>query len=199
MNPQRSRLFTIAVAAIGFLIMPLSSVFRCGLIWCCAMALCGCRDADEIVESTVDRAEAPRPFVCTVPENWRQAANDRFSVLAFEARGRNNQTARVTVSSLDGHDDDFLLSNLNRWRQMQLRLPPVKTLKGQTQDLALTAGTAKYVELITDTRSIHGAMVVHGGKTWFFKLDGSPTEVLVTAESFKTFLKSLEFIESDGE
>jgi hypothetical protein len=150
----------------------------------------GCESAAEITEYTAPRdKDAGRPFSCRVPSDWTLGANDRFSSLAFESK----TGARITVSSLKGSGDEFLLININRWRR-QVGLDPIEKLDG-LGEAELKKGEAKFVKLAGEAKALEGAMVEYGGKTWFFKMSGTVASVADQSDEFSDFLKSVEFFE----
>ena len=114
---------------------------------------------------------------------------DRFSKLAFESK----TGARITVSSLNGSGDEFLLININRWRR-QVALAPIEKLEGLGK-AELKKGEAQFVKLAGETKALEGAMVEHGGRTWFFKMSGTVASVADQSDEFSDFLKSVEFFE----
>jgi hypothetical protein len=101
----------------------------------------------------------------------------------------------MTVSSLGGTGDDFLLMNVNRWRN-EVSLPPLKSLDN-VENAELRSIEGKLVKVASDQKALTGAMVERDGKTWFFKLTGPVAAVADQADEFSTFLKSVEFFETD--
>ncbi|MFK7820488.1 MAG: hypothetical protein AB8G99_17340 [Planctomycetaceae bacterium] len=156
----------------------------------CLLFLGGCGQAPEITEYTAPKKdEASRPFTCDVPKDWKLAPNDRFSDLAFEcATG-----VKMTVSSLGGTGDEFLLMNVNRWRR-QVSLPPVESLQ-EMGKAELRNAEGKLVEVASDDKAVKGAIIERGDKTWFFKLSGPVAAVADQSDEFSDFLKSVEFFE----
>lgn len=161
------------------------------------MLLHGCAEPPEIRSYSAPRPENARPFTCVVPQTWRMVPNDRFSDLAFESEDNGYGPARVTVSSLGGQGEQFLLMNLNRWRG-QVELEPMETVDN-LQTVPLKKGQAKVVDLAGATRAIRGAMVEHDQQTWFFKLSGTTEAVKDQTDEFDAFLKSVEFFEAEGD
>ena len=165
-------------------------LLACLSIAAACTAMTGCESAAEITDYTAPKdSEANRPFSCRVPPEWVLGANDRFSKLAFESK----TGARITVSSLNGSGDEFLLININRWRR-QVALAPVEKLEGLGK-AELKKGEAQFVNLAGEAKALQGAMVEHGGRTWFFKMSGTVASVADQSDEFSDFLKSVEFFE----
>jgi hypothetical protein len=105
-----------------------------------------------------------------------------------------DQSAEITVTPLPG-EAGGLLQNINRWRG-QVKLDPLT--EGQLQEFPKVDVDGASAAVI-DTgegaggRRIVGAVVPHGGGTWFFKMTGPSAVVEKQKSHFTDFLKSVKF------
>jgi hypothetical protein len=105
-----------------------------------------------------------------------------------------DKSAEVTVIPLPGQVGG-LLANVNRWRG-EVGLPDISTaeLQNTAKKLESPAGSVDYVDLAgpKGERTL-GAIMQHGGSSWFVKLRG-PTDLVATQQTaFEAFVKSLRF------
>jgi hypothetical protein len=131
-----------------------------------------------------------------VPAGWTELAPTTMILAKFQLTGSDPAAqAEVTVSAFPG-DVGGLLANVNRWRG-QLGLPPLAeaNLPQAVTPLDVADGKAMLVDVSgTETKTgqparLVGAIIPHGGKTWFFKLLGNVT---VAAEQKDAFLKFVQ-------
>jgi hypothetical protein len=132
-----------------------------------------------------------------VPEGWKKAPPAQFSVATLRT-GEGEKSAEITVTPLRGGGGG-LRANLDRWRQ-QVGLPPAdgeewKRLLRRTE---IGGQEAVSVELIGPERAgarkaILGALTLHGGYTWFFKMSGPADVVTNQKAAFDTFVRSVRF------
>jgi hypothetical protein len=140
------------------------------------------------------KKEAAPELDYQVPEGWKKAAGTQFALVAFQVE-EGRQKATVTVTPAGGS----LLANINRWRD-QLGLDPIREeqLRKETEDVSMPDGTARFVDLVgkdapPERDRILGAILDHGGVSWFFKMTG-PRELLERHKpAFLRFLKSVRF------
>jgi hypothetical protein len=135
------------------------------------------------------------PFQYATPKDWedlgpRDSGGIR-SLASFRSRDRAVET---TVTMLPG-EAGGLAANVNRWRQ-QLGLPPADAAALQ-KDLRTVevSGTRGYVADLNgySGKRMLGAVVPHGGQTWFFKMTGPADAVGRQRDAFEAFLKSVRF------
>jgi len=133
-----------------------------------------------------------------VPAGWKEIPSGPFLVAKFTVGDGKSATA-VNVSTSAG-DGGGVLANVNRWRG-QLGLPPWSETEArqQTREVALADGTATWVELSgTDGRTgqaatVVGAIVPHGGQTWFYKLMGEAQTVAGQKSAFTRFVEEVKY------
>src|SRR5262249_34686987 len=96
------------------------------------------------------------------------------------------------------------LANVNRWRR-QLGLEPIDDdaqLQKEMRQLDAADGKASYVDLLgrdpTGPKRLLGAWLVHGGRTWFIKMMGSPELVGKQRAAFEAFVQSIRFTDGGG-
>ena len=102
----------------------------------------------KLVESLTFDGEEDQP-TWQMPEDWREKRDDgpRFATLELDVDGKQLE---VSVTQLPTNPaDTSTLDNVNRWRkQMGLASIEQAQLAEQTEDLALSEGTAVYVNLV---------------------------------------------------
>jgi hypothetical protein len=101
--------------------------------------------------------------------------------------------AKVTVSSLGG-DGGGLLPNVNRWRD-QIGLAPINSgqLSEVTSELNVSTGKATLVDLASEESRLLTVIVPHQGRSWFYKLLGSPDAVADARDAFLQFAQSAQY------
>jgi hypothetical protein len=146
-----------------------------------------------------------RPFRFTKPDDWEERPPDmpqgipRLAVFAVRA---GEHHAEVSVVPLAGHGGGAL-ANVNRWRR-QLGLEPIDDaqLQKEMRQLEVADGKATYVDLVgrdfTGPKRILGAWIIHGGRTWFIKMMGSPELVGKQQTAFEAFVQSIRFTDGQG-
>jgi hypothetical protein len=93
----------------------------------------------------------------TLPAGWAQTAGSgmRYATLRFGTAASAGELTVIGLPTADSSDEDYVLSNVNRWRE-QLQLPPIDAaaLASQATVIRLEGGNATIVQM-------HG----HGGGT----------------------------------
>lgn len=147
-------------------------------------------------------AVAPQPSVgdkgsgglqYSTPPGWKAQPPSQFAVAAFQV-GSGADAVQVTVSPLSGPAGG-LLSNVNRWRG-QIGLAPTtdEQLAKEARELPVGSEKAVYVDLTSPTKQrILGAVLTHGGQTWFFKMKGPADKVESERAAFEAFVQSIQF------
>lgn len=90
----------------------------------------------------------------SLPEGWKEndGSQIRFATIIIPAAaGENDKPLEISVTVLpkSGDDADYILVNVNRWRN-QLKLPPIakEQLPGESTQLDLGGKTATLVNLL---------------------------------------------------
>jgi hypothetical protein len=131
----------------------------------------------------------------TLPSGWEPAPPDSFSLRAFTVTG-GGQQARVTITAFGG-DAGGLAANVNRWRG-QIGLPSVSETEAERQVWPLDVAGTRAVSFDAAGQG-SGAprtlavMLSHGGRTWFFKMNGPADLVGRQKDAFESFVKSVRF------
>ncbi|MGH7169133.1 MAG: hypothetical protein ACRELF_19715 [Gemmataceae bacterium] len=194
------------------------SLPHCFWIVCAGLVLSGCQEQEQIRSYDVPKetaAEAKnrggpvfargRPFRFTKPDDWEERPSDnRMGIhrpAVFLVRD-GEHLAEVSVVPLDG-DGGGAAANVKRWRR-QLGLEPLDAARIQKdlRHLDVADGKAPYVDLTgrdpTGPRRILGSWIVHGGRTWFIKMMGSPELVGKQQAAFEAFVRSMRFADGQG-
>ena len=151
--------------------------------------------------SASEAAPAPKPSTepaeglpqWTVPAGWKPSGPRPMRLASFEVPDPAG-AGDVSVSSLAG-DGGGLLANVNRWRG-QVGLPAVDepTLRREAKEVRTADGdVGLLVDLPGGDKRILGAIVPHGGQSWFFKLTASSALVERQRASFESFVRSVKF------
>jgi hypothetical protein len=137
---------------------------------------------------------APETLGYDAPPGWEPVPVPPGSmrVAAFKVAD-GGQSAEVTVIPLAGQAGG-LLSNVNRWRG-QIGLPDTteEQLRKEAKMLDSPAGPVVYVDLAGPKGRTLGGVLLHGGRSWFVKLQGPAELVGKRQAAFEAFLKSLRF------
>lgn len=131
------------------------------------------------------------------PEGWAPGEVNRMRKAAFVVQD-GERKVEITAIDLDA-SAGALLPNVNRWRQ-QVQLDEITQaeLEETVSPIELGGEGGHYVEIVgpeeADSRqAILGAVVVQGGKAWFFKLWGDAELALQEKERFREFVASVQF------
>lgn len=143
-----------------------------------------------------------RPFQFTKPDDWEERPPDNhkgiYRPAVFLVRDGEHR-AEVSVVPAGGG----AAANVNRWRR-QLGLEPLDDAQIQKEIRRLdgAAGQASYVDLTgrdpTGPQRILAAWIVHGGRTWFVKMMGTPELVGKQQAAFEAFVQSIRFTDGQG-
>jgi hypothetical protein len=148
--------------------------------------------------------DAPKPPAFRAPKGWQAAEKPSSFLLAQFTIAKGEQTATVMVAGLPG-EGGGVVANVNRWRvQVGLKALEERELLKSVQATKVDGVDGHAVDLTgPDTsdkpaqRTV-GAIVKHGGQTWFFKLMGPADLVGEQKSAFEEFLKSVRF-DKEGE
>lgn len=138
--------------------------------------------------------EAGGGLAWTAPAGWIAKSASAMRLATFEIPGADGPV-ELSVVALPGAAGGAL-ANVNRWRG-QLKLPPLAEgeLAAHSEALACPAGTLRLVSFDgrgeTGPAAVLGALMEHGGRSWFFKATGTPAAVRAARPAVTVFLKGL--------
>jgi hypothetical protein len=148
-----------------------------------SMALSVPNNAEEDMPAAGEGTALPK---WSAPDNWQPQTPGPMVLASFKAGD-----ATVNVSSFPG-DVGGLLANVNRWRS-QVGQAPLAPDDLETNLTALDGG-AKLVDVTgAGAKRLVGAIVPHGGKTWFYKLTGSDAAVTAQKDAFVHFVMNVRY------
>ena len=130
-----------------------------------------------------------------VPDGWASGPLKPFRKISWNVKA-DGETGEAYISALGAAGAD-VTANVNRWRG-QAGLSPIndpaelaKTIEkvdvgGQPGDLVILQGS-------DPSKTILGAIVVHGGTGWFFKMTGAAAAQPAQQDAFRKFVQSVKF------
>ena len=149
-------------------------------------------------ERPAPAAEAPpapaEKLAYDVPAGWQeQPVQPGGMRLAAFKTGSGDKVPETTIIALPGGAGG-LLANVNRWRD-QIGLPPTTEdqLRKDARMLDTKAGATVSVDFSGPKGRTLGAVLLHGGRSWFVKMTGPADLVAPQQPAFDAFLKSLRF------
>ncbi len=130
----------------------------------------------------------------TAPAHWAAKTGSSMRKGSYAIKGEGGE-ADMAITAFPG-DVGGDLANLNRWRG-QIGLPPVgqAEFESSTQHLDRNGLHMTVVDIAgagANAQRILGAMVPHGGATWFFKLTGPDALVAKEKTAFLAFLDTIK-------
>ena len=189
----------------------MSRVLRCAVLGGLIFA-CGC-NKPEIRQYTVKteartkitteelRSEFPPiPFKWTVPADWRIAANDEFSKVAWSAGPADPLLeARITLTPLSSSAAG-LEAQLARWaHQLDLETEISASLLKYTEKIDVTGASGVWVEMQGRSETILAVIIERPKKMWVFKFRSCLATAKKYHDSFRTFAESLQFTNIEEE
>lgn len=137
------------------------------------------------------------PVRFVAPAEWLALPPSQFNVAAFAVTD-GNEKLRITVSEAQGD----MLSNINRWREQELTLPPIDASQLETAVTKLKIGgrDADFVELIGPAntgpqQAIFAVVIPDGaGSSWFLKLKGDAPLAQRKREQFSQFMATFRIV-----
>jgi hypothetical protein len=137
-----------------------------------------------------------RPIHWTVPDGWKElpGASMRFATLLIN----DNPKVELTVIPLSA-DSGTLLANVNRWEGQIGSKPSTEAdLAKVVTRIEVDKHPVDVVDLLgpetaNPRQRMLGAIMQHGGRTWYFKLQGPQTIVDAQKEKFDAFVRSIRF------
>jgi hypothetical protein len=134
------------------------------------------------------------PLAFDAPPGWQPqpVPPNSMRVAAFKVTA-GDKSAEVTIIPLAGQAGG-LLANVNRWRD-QIGLPPTTDdqLRKDAKMLDSRAGAVVYVDLTGPKGRTLGGTLLHGGRSWFVKMNGPAYVVGAQQAAFEAFVQSLRF------
>lgn len=190
--------------------------FRILFSLCAALlVLSGCREQAQIrhylapkeslSEPLAGRRNAGPPFRYVKPEGWEARPPEirkGFRIPVVLRVAGDGGEAEVTAMSLAG-EGGGVLENVNRWRR-QLGLDRIEEaeLSRIRRSLKVGQGEAAYVDIVgpegEKRQRTLGAVLRHGGATWFFTLKGPADLVGKQHSNFEAFVSSVRFDDEPG-
>lgn len=163
------------------------------------LGLCGCGPAGEIKEYVIE-IDDPKiytsdllkgefgslPFQWSVPDQWKDAANDQFSKAAWEVES-GGETARITLSPVPARAG--LIAQVTRWQgQIGSDEDPASVMEAMN----LKGGqAATYIDMSGAEESIMGLMVELEDDLWIFKFKGTNAVADAERKRFRKFCESV--------
>ncbi len=137
------------------------------------------------------------------PPGWEKIPATGMRVAAFKIND-GSRSAEVTVIPLSGQAGG-LRDNVNRWRQ-QIGLGPItdEQLRKEAKPIQSADASGFTVDLLGpesagDKRQrTLGAILLHGGQSWFIKLQGPFDLVGKQQDAFEKFVRSIRFGAGEG-
>lgn len=150
-----------------------------------------------------DKTPDPAPagdLTWQVPEGWQPAPPPAMIKFAYSVDSGDGPAATVTVSAFPGAVGG-VTANVNRWRG-QLGLEQLSAAEAEAAVETVMLGSRQFqiVDLVSAEPRVEGrypertmvAMLDHGGRTWFFKLNGADASVVAARAAFMRMLASVE-------
>jgi hypothetical protein len=134
-----------------------------------------------------------------LPTGWEKIPPpSSIQKLAFRVRGDEEEGEKLDITlTFLGGDAGGLMNNVNRWRG-QIKLPPLAEdeLEKSLQEIAAVNAPGKWTENIgpedaMPRQAILGAILSHGGGTWFVKAQGAAKLAEQERERLQEFIRSL--------
>jgi hypothetical protein len=130
----------------------------------------------------------------TAPAHWAVKSGSAMRKGSYTIKGEGGE-ADMAITAFPG-DVGGDLANLNRWRG-QIGLPPVgqAEFESSTRHVDRNGLHMTVVDIVgtgASAQRILGAMVPHGGATWFFKLSGPDALVAKEKPAFTAFLDTIK-------
>lgn len=179
---------------------------RFAMTFCGFLCCCGCSETPEIREYTLESDGADHvltdkfsgdfpqiPFRWKAPADWRNAANDRFSVVAWTVGPENPlDEGRITLTGLSSGTAG-LMAQIGRWAdQIGFTYSSESDLMTHISELTVGDDRGVRVRLKGPKESIHGAILIVSGRMWLFKFRASNETAKQHGDAFDKFIQSME-------
>ena len=150
-------------------------------------------DGNSMAGTSVATAGGPG-LTWTAPSHWQAKPGSAMRKGSFAISGDGGE-ADVSITAFPGNVGGDL-ANLNRWRG-QIQLPPIS--EGEFEAAAqrierngLRMTVVDLVGTVDNAQRILGAMIPHGGATWFVKVTGPDALVAREKTAFMAFLDTIK-------
>jgi hypothetical protein len=169
------------------------------------IVLAGCA-RDEVRSYRVPKEEPPRlampseasatasagALTWQAPDHWQDQGAGGMRKGSFTIGGAGDATADLSIISFPG-DAGGLGPNLNRWRgQIGLAPLPPDAVNAAIDHVDTPYFHADFVDFLGEADGqptrIVGAILEHGGESWFFKLMGPAELVAAETANFRAFV-----------
>jgi hypothetical protein len=140
---------------------------------------------------SIDKNLAEAGIQYEAPEGWKKMPQaPEFAVAGFHVH-QGTEDAVVSVSPLPPQP---LLTNVIRWRQ-QVGLGAIDSeqVKDIVRPFDVGGAQAQALDMAGKKSRILVVLLPHGGKTWIFKMMGSPDLVGKQKPDFEKFVRSVRF------
>jgi len=147
------------------------------------------------------RPPTSNPLTYKKPAGWLPGKMSSMRKAAFRVAEGDAQ-AEFTVIDLPvsgGEQVTQVEANMRRWAgQVGLADLDAEALEKLIEPITIDGSTGSYAELVSPAAAerqlaIFGAMVVQGGKVWFFKMTGDVDLVKSQRDAIRGFLDSIKF------
>lgn len=131
-----------------------------------------------------------------MPTDWREAGGSEMRLSSYSFTNSAGDSVDISVTRFPDAAGG-VLANINRWRS-QAGLSPIEDsdLASETKPISIAGKPGLFVDFAgtNDAGSatrITGAIVSHGGASWFFKMTGDDAVVASQRENFVSLLNSV--------
>ena len=129
------------------------------------------------------------------PSHWEEKPAGGMRKGTFTLKGEGGAAAELAITAFPG-DVGGEVANVNRWRgQINLPAQSPEEVARSLQRIDQHGLKISVVEMAgtgANATRVLGAMVPHGGSTWFFKLSGPDALVAKEKTAFMDFLKTIK-------
>lgn len=134
-------------------------------------------------------------LVWQAPSHWETLTAGGVRRGSFKAANADGDTADISVIAFPG-DVGGLSANLNRWRtQVGLSPLPEAEVQATIEHQDTPYFHLDFVNYLGDSNGVPtrvaGAIMSHGGESWFFKIIGPATIVDAELGAFRAFLQTI--------
>lgn len=189
------------------MILTLPTPIRLTPILVITVLFCGCRRGTvsyyEVPrEESLRQAAAPaadqgdQELHWHMPLDWTESAGSAMRLSSYSYTSDTGELVDISVTRFPDAAGG-VLANINRWRD-QAGLPPIADadLASETKRIPIAGKPALLVDFSGRDEAgqpmrITGAIVSHGGASWFFKMTGNEAVVASQYENFLSLLNSV--------
>ena len=147
------------------------------------------------MRNTGGNTESAGALTWTAPDSWEEQPAGGMRRGSFTITGSDGAKADLSVIAFPG-DAGGLAANLNRWRG-QIGLPALSAEEAEATVVHVDtpAFHVDFVDYLGESQGeptrITGAILHHGGESWFFKLMGPDALVASQSGAFRNFLQTV--------